>query len=137
MTGDFVVGWIAVTKDVAVLVDKASATLDAGPTTVGLTGGKLALLIPGAGNFYALYGTGTASLTVAGVASVTGTFTVRQNKSSTVTIPAQTVTVGSLGVAVPTLAPSIESIEGTNATVPLSDFVSIQGTFAVQQNTAT
>src|SRR2546430_1739356 len=130
-------GEMTATEDIAVVVDKASATLDAGPTTVGLTNGKLALWVPGVGTYYALYGTGTATLAVDGVGSITGTFAVRQNKSSTVTIPAQTVSVGSLSVAIPTLMPSVEILEGTGIVVQLQDFVKITGDFAVGQDTVT
>src|SRR5205823_4075074 len=94
ITGDFAVGQDRISKDIAVVIDKASAQLIAGPTSVGFTNGKLALLIDGSEHFYALYGSGTATLTVAFVGSITATFAVLSINAAPPTIPAQTVTLG-------------------------------------------
>src|SRR6185436_6507220 len=120
----------------AILVYDASAWLNpavtGGTTQLGVHNGELALLVPGATPGYALFGTGEAVLDVAGVGSVTGTFTVRKNTLG-VDIADQTFAYGPVSVKVTELHDGIESITDEDVTVELEGFVTIAGDFAVIQ----
>ena len=109
-----------------------SASLSAGGSSAGISSADIAVQLNTNGNRL-IYGSGGFAISAgSGFASASGNVTVALNSGSA--FSAQTLTVGSISVAVPALGAGVQTLSGTGLSVGLGNFVTLSGDFGFRKN---
>ena len=132
ITGNF--GFQENAGGIEAAANQETALLNAGPASVGVTGGTLALLLNNDGT-KVLEASGALQFSAAGFASASATSVLVDWNTTTTDYSAAplTVTIGGISAMIHA-APGTESVAVTGLSVSISSFVTITGNFGFQEN---
>ena len=132
ITGNF--GFEENSTGIEAAANQVTALLSAGPASVGVTGGTLALLLNNDGT-KVLEASGALQFSAAGFASASATSVLVDWNTTTTDYSAAplTVTIGGISATIHA-APNTQSVAVTGLSVSISSFVTITGNFGFEEN---